>query len=83
MPSPIAPARMLFWSESCPSVGPTVRLWITSRGTAKAPALSWMTRSSTSVGGTPSMIPCVEMAPLIVGDEMTCLSMTIDIGWPR
>ena len=83
MPSPTSPAKMLRSIESWPSVGPTERLWMISRGTPSDPALSWITMSSTSSGGIPSMTPCPEIGARIVGDEMTVLSMRIDIGSPR
>ena len=80
---PTVPAMRLRCRESCPREGLTVWLCTTSRGTLSAPALSWITMFWTSSGGMPSIIPELEMAPLITGEEMTCLSMTIDIGWPR
>ena len=52
----------------------------TRSGTARAPLLSWLTRSRTFVAGIPSMMPRLLMALLMTGEEMTCLSITIEIG---
>ncbi len=79
---PTIPAIRLRSIESAPSDGPTVRLDTTSSGTPSAPALSWVANCSASMAVIPSIVPLLEMAAAMLGEEITCLSTTIDMGWP-
>ena len=76
---PISPATMLLWTESWPSVGPTVRFWTTLSGTGSAPDLSWMTMFCTSSSvKRPLMRPLPAQDRLwMIGDESTRLSSVI------
>jgi len=82
---PMAPATMLRFTESRPSVGSTRDDWITSSGTGSEPDFSWIASSFADfVVKLPSMIPVPVLKTVwMTGAETSLPSSVICTGWLR